>query len=168
MSLLDGGLPFALPLTIDAGSAPWWQGADPAVSSLQTTTVVAAHAQRVAGRDQAVAAHPRLERATRYCLSASEAIDRPPFAYELAFAVGFLDAAYDAHPERPTSSSGSASMFPATARYASRAAPNRRCCTRSTSPPTLTGRRGDCSRHSTRGWAGRRRLAGRRRRGWRM
>jgi hypothetical protein len=93
------GLPFALPLTITAGSAPWWQGADPAVSSLQITSVVAAHAHQVAGHDPAVAAHPWLERATRYCLSAIEAIDRPPAAYVLAFAVGFLDAACETRPE---------------------------------------------------------------------
>jgi hypothetical protein len=99
VSLPDGGLPFALPLTIAAGSAPWWQGTDPAVSSLQITSVVAAHAHRVAGHDPAVAAHPWLERATRYCLSSIEAIDRPPSAYVLAFAVGFLDVAHETHPE---------------------------------------------------------------------
>src|SRR5215204_2859228 len=42
VSLPDGGLPFALPLTVTAGSAPWWQGADQAESSLQITAVVAA------------------------------------------------------------------------------------------------------------------------------
>src|SRR5688572_4115051 len=34
VTLPDGGLPFALPVTAAAGCAPWWLGADPSVSSL--------------------------------------------------------------------------------------------------------------------------------------
>jgi hypothetical protein len=99
ISLPDGGLPMALPLGVTAGSAPWWQSADPSVSSLQITAVVAAEAHRVAPHDPAVAAHPWLERATRYCLTAIEAIDEAPFAYALAFSIAFLDAVHETRPE---------------------------------------------------------------------
>ncbi len=99
VSLPDGGLPFALPLTATAGCAPWWQGADPAVSSLQITAVTAAAALRVAAHDPAVAAHPWLERATGYCLNVIAEVDRAPSAYVLAFAVRFLDAVHDSRPE---------------------------------------------------------------------
>ena len=37
VTLPDGGLPMALPLSLTAGSGPWWQAADPSVSSLQIT-----------------------------------------------------------------------------------------------------------------------------------
>ena len=99
MSLPDGGLPLALPLGTAAGSAPWWLGADPLAPSLQITSVAAAGAQRVAAHDAAVAAHPWLERATRYCLDAIAALDEAPGAYVLAFSIRFLDAVHDRHPE---------------------------------------------------------------------
>jgi hypothetical protein len=99
VTLPDGGLPMALPLSLTAGSGPWWQAADPSVSSLQITAVTAAAAQRVAARDPAVGSHPWLERATRYCLNAIEAIDQAPFAYVLAFSVWFLDAVHESRPE---------------------------------------------------------------------
>lgn len=95
----DGGLPMALPLGITAGSGHWWQAADPSVSSLQITAVSAATAQRVAAHDPAVAAHPWLERATRYCLNAIEAMDETPSAHALAFSVGFLDSIHESRPE---------------------------------------------------------------------
>jgi hypothetical protein len=99
ITLPDGGLPMALPLGSTAGSAPWWQSADPSVSSLQITSVVAGGAQRVASHHPAVAAHPWLERATRYCLDAIDAIDEAPFAYVLAFSLRFLDAVHQSRPE---------------------------------------------------------------------
>jgi hypothetical protein len=99
VTLSDGGLPMALPLGIDAGSAPWWRSADPKASSLQITTVATAEAQRVAANDPTVAEHPWLERATRYCLDAIEAMDEPPFAYVLAFSIRFLDAVHERRPE---------------------------------------------------------------------
>lgn len=99
VSLPDGGLPFVLPLGTPAGSAPWWQAADSSASSLQITAAVVAAAQRVAAHDPDVAAHPWLERATRFCLSAIEAIDQAPHAYVLAFSVRFLDAVYHSRPE---------------------------------------------------------------------
>ncbi|HUR02960.1 MAG TPA: hypothetical protein VM347_10495, partial [Nonomuraea sp.] len=98
-SLPDGGVPFALPRASDAGNAPWWAGADSTVSSLQITSVTAATAHRVAAHLPGVAAHPWLERATRYCLDTIAALDREPHAYVLAFALRFLDAVYDTHPE---------------------------------------------------------------------
>lgn len=98
VTLPDGGLPFALPMADPAATAPWWAGADPDVSSLQITAVSAAAAHRVAAHDPAVAAHPWLERATRYCLDAIRAIEEPPHAYVLAFAVRFLDAVHGSRP----------------------------------------------------------------------
>jgi hypothetical protein len=99
VSLPDGGLPFALPVTNPAGCAPFWAQADPEVSSLQITAVVAATAHRVAVHDPAVAAHPWLALATRYCLAAIQALRDLPQAIELAFAIQFLDAVHDTHPE---------------------------------------------------------------------
>jgi len=99
VSLPDGGLPFALPVTNPAGCAPFWAQADPTVSSLQITAVVAATAHRVAVNDPAVATHPWLAPATRYCLAAIQAIGDTPPAIELAFAMQLLDAVHDTHPE---------------------------------------------------------------------
>jgi hypothetical protein len=95
----DGGLPFALPLGMREATAPWWAGADPKTSSLQITGISAAMAHRVAAHDPAVAAHPWLRRATDYCLEVIDGLREAPFAYELAFAVRFLDAASDTRPE---------------------------------------------------------------------
>jgi hypothetical protein len=99
ITLPDGGLPFALPLGMSAGSGPWWAAADVSVSSLQITAVTAAAAHRVAAHDPAVAAHSWLERATAFCMSAIERIDQPPFAYVLAFSLHFVDAVHDSHPK---------------------------------------------------------------------
>jgi hypothetical protein len=101
ISLPDGGLPMALPMTMTAGSAPWWRDADQSASSLQITAVAAAGAQCVAAHDPAVAAHPWLERATHYCLRAIEALDDAPSAYVLAFSLRFLDVVHDSRPEAP-------------------------------------------------------------------
>ncbi|WP_049571702.1 hypothetical protein [Nonomuraea sp. SBT364] len=98
VTLPDGGLPFALPLTVPAATAPWWSGAPQDVSSLQITSVSAAAAYRVAAHDPAVAAHPWLARATDYCLRAIEELS-DPHAYVLSFAVRFLDAVYEIRPE---------------------------------------------------------------------
>ena len=94
----DGGLPFALPLTTTAATAPWWRTDNPE-SSLQITSVTVAAALRVASHDPAVAAHPWLDRAVRYCFDAIKQIDERPFAYVLAFAICFLDAAHERHPD---------------------------------------------------------------------
>ncbi|WP_067807431.1 hypothetical protein [Actinomadura formosensis] len=94
VTLPDGGIPFALPIPDPAGCAPFWTGADPEVSSLQITAVVAAMAQRVAVHDGAVARHPWLDRATRYCLDTIRAKDEL-HALELAFALWLADAVED-------------------------------------------------------------------------
>jgi hypothetical protein len=99
VSLPDGGLPFALPVSDGAGCAPFWAQADPTVSSLQITAVVTATAHRVAANDPAVAGHQWLTRATDYCLAAIEAMGDDPHALELTFALQFLDAVHDSHPE---------------------------------------------------------------------
>ncbi|WP_431929430.1 hypothetical protein [Nonomuraea jabiensis] len=98
VTLADGGVPFSLPLTVGEATAPWWAGGDADTSSLQITSISAAAAHRVAAHDPAVAAHPWLERATRYCLDAIQELDQAPHAYVLAFAVRFLDAVYDTQP----------------------------------------------------------------------
>ena len=49
VTLPDGGLPMALPMSTTAGSGPWWAAADPSESSLQITSISAANAHRVAG-----------------------------------------------------------------------------------------------------------------------
>ncbi|MFI6498969.1 hypothetical protein [Nonomuraea typhae] len=95
VTLPDGGLPFSLPLSVRAGTAPWWSGDDHTTSSLQITAVTAAAAHRVAS----LAGHPWLARATRYCLDAIAALEERPHAYVLSFAVHFLDAVHAAEPE---------------------------------------------------------------------
>jgi hypothetical protein len=99
VSLADGGLPFALPVTDRAGCAPWWADADPTVSSLQITAVNAALAARVARHDPAVAEHPWLAAATDYCLAEIDALDPSCHALVHAFSVQFLDAVVDARRE---------------------------------------------------------------------
>jgi hypothetical protein len=94
VTLPDGGIPFALPIPDPAGSAPFWAGADTQASSLQITAVVAAMAHRVAVHDEAVATHPWLDRATRFCLDAIRKKDEL-HALELAFAIWLADAIED-------------------------------------------------------------------------
>lgn len=98
-SLGDGGLPFALPVRDPAGCAPFWVGTDPGVSALQSTAFVAGVAHRVAAQDAELAGHLWLVGATRYCFGAIAGLESAPHAIELGFAVGFLDAVYDTHPE---------------------------------------------------------------------
>ena len=95
VALPGGGLPFALPIEDASGCAPFWAQADPQAFSLQITAIVAAHANRVAAHDPAVAGHPWLARATSCCLAAIGELEAAPAAYELAFAVRFLDAVHD-------------------------------------------------------------------------
>jgi hypothetical protein len=97
-TLADGGLPFALPVSDPSGCAPFWAQADPTTPSLMMTAQVAAKAHLVARRDPAVADHPWLATATQWCLDAIRAVDTAPHAYELLFALQFLDAAADAVP----------------------------------------------------------------------
>ncbi|MEU9833937.1 hypothetical protein AB0D67_20655 [Streptosporangium sp. NPDC048047] len=99
VTLPDGGLPFALPISDPSACAPFWVQADPSESSLQITAAVATQAYRAARWDEAVRDHPWLATATRYCFDAIREIDEAPFAYVLSFALQFLDIAADTHPE---------------------------------------------------------------------
>jgi hypothetical protein len=101
VTLPDGGLPFALPVADASACAPFWAEADPGVSTLQSTAFAAGAALRVAAHDPAVAAHPWLDRASRYCFEAIDALDAAPHAIALSFAVRFLDVAYERFPEAP-------------------------------------------------------------------
>ncbi|MFI6299023.1 hypothetical protein ACIBEJ_46060 [Nonomuraea sp. NPDC050790] len=108
VTLPDGGLPFSLPLTERAGTAPWWAGGDATTSSLQITAISAAAAHRV----PSVAGHPWLARATRYCLDAVRALDSRPHAYVLSFAIRFLDAVHEREPEAAALLDGLAKLIP--------------------------------------------------------
>ncbi|WP_232664132.1 hypothetical protein [Pseudonocardia sp. TRM90224] len=99
VALPDGGGPFALPIDDPAGCAPFWADADHTTSSLQITAAVVANAHRLARHDPAVAAHPWLAAATRYCLDAIRALDDSPHAIELMFALHLLDVLHPTHPE---------------------------------------------------------------------
>lgn len=99
VTLPDGGVPFAVPVSSSAGCAPFWAQADPNVSTLQSTAFVTGVALRVAVHDAAVAAHPWLARATRYCLDAIRDLQAEPHPIELSFAVQFLDAAHPTQRE---------------------------------------------------------------------
>ncbi|MEV5433444.1 hypothetical protein [Streptomyces sp. NPDC052701] len=99
VTLPDGGLPFALPISDPVACAPFWVQADPSESSLQITAAVATQAYRAARWDETVRDHPWLATATRYCFDAIRRIDEAPFAYVLSFALQFLDIAADTHPE---------------------------------------------------------------------
>jgi hypothetical protein len=97
VALADGGVPFALAGADAPGSSPVWTHADPTSSSLHITAAICAGAHRVAAHDPAVAAHPWLQRATDFCWEAIVAIEAPRGAYELRFALQFLDAVADVH-----------------------------------------------------------------------
>jgi hypothetical protein len=93
VSLDDGGLPFALPVTDPTGCAPFWVDARSDVSSLQITAAVTAHAHGAAQHNPDVAAHPWLAAATDYCLGAIPAIEDqpPPHALIMRFSCELLD-----------------------------------------------------------------------------
>ncbi|TFV67906.1 UNVERIFIED_ORG: hypothetical protein E4P37_02125 [Bacillus sp. AZ43] len=99
VGLPDGGLPFALPVPDPAACAPFWVGADPTVSSLQITAVVAGAAHHAATRIPALAEHPWLTTATDHCLRVVADLPAAPHPMELAFTVQFLDAASRTRPQ---------------------------------------------------------------------
>jgi len=101
VTLPDGGLPFALPIADASACAPFWAEAEHTVSTLHSTAFCAGAALRVAAHDPAVAAHPWLARASRYCFDAIGAVDSAPHAIALSFVIRFLDAAYARYPEAP-------------------------------------------------------------------
>jgi hypothetical protein len=98
-SLPGGALPFALAGAAGPGTAPLWGSADPAAPSLHLTTVVAGIALRVARHDRAVAGHPWLQAATRYCLEQTAALAEAPSPIALRYILQFLDALCDTRPE---------------------------------------------------------------------
>lgn len=93
----DGALPFTLPILDPAGCSPIWLGGDHATPSLQMTAQTAANAHLLGRHEPAVLDHPWLARATRWTLDAIARLDAPA-AYELMFAVRFLDAVADTDP----------------------------------------------------------------------
>lgn len=97
-TLDDGGVPFALPYSDDAGSAPHWLSPAAEVSSLTMTAQLAAQSHRLARHRADVAGHPWLATATSYCLRAIDRITAAPPAHELLFAIRFLDAVSDSVP----------------------------------------------------------------------
>jgi hypothetical protein len=100
-TLPGGGLPFALPVAEPAACAPFWAGADPSEPSLHLTTAVLGPAVRVARHHAAVAAHPWLTEATRWCLDRIRAAPEPSSTLELLYSLNFLDALGPAHDEAP-------------------------------------------------------------------
>jgi hypothetical protein len=107
----EGGLPFALPLSDAAGCAPFW--ADPTPGpSLQITAIAAAHAQEVARHDPAVAAHPWLAAATRFCLAAAAEVGPTTHAIELVFTLRFLDSVHGTEPAAAELMAGLARFVP--------------------------------------------------------
>jgi hypothetical protein len=100
VTLPDGGLPFALPLTERAGSAPWWVAADPAESSLHLSTAIVSAALRVARHDPVLRGHPWLAASVDHCLAGIAALDSFGGAYLLRYVLWFLDALHDTRPEQ--------------------------------------------------------------------
>jgi hypothetical protein len=98
VTLGDGGLPFAVPLTDPAGSSPVWTKADTTTSSPQITCAVAAAAHGVARHDPAVRDHPWLARASAYCRERIAARREAGFAIEYRFMLWFLDAVHESWP----------------------------------------------------------------------
>jgi hypothetical protein len=99
VTLPDGGVPFSLPVKDPEGCAPFFLAADPSESSLQATSIIAAHAYQLARWDNAIAEHPWLVIATRYCFDSIRKMDEAPMSYVLSFCLQFLDAASDTQPE---------------------------------------------------------------------
>jgi hypothetical protein len=92
VALPGGALPFALPGTVSAGSAPMWGTADTTSPSLHMTAVVLGIAHRVARHDPVVAAHPWVRRATDWAMADIAALERPRDAIEFRYVLQLLDA----------------------------------------------------------------------------
>jgi hypothetical protein len=107
----EGGLPFALPLTDVAGCAPFWTHPVPG-PSLQITAIAAAHAHDVARHDPAVAAHPWLAAATRFCLMAAAEVGPTTHAIELVFTLRFLDTVHETEAAAADLMAGLAHLVP--------------------------------------------------------
>jgi hypothetical protein len=109
----DGGLPFTVPVSNPAGCSPVWLGSDRDTASLQMTAQVAANAHLVARHDPQVARHPWLARATNWCIETIDRMDTAPHAYELMFAMRFLDAVAEADAHAPALLERLAGFLPA-------------------------------------------------------
>jgi hypothetical protein len=92
VALPGGALPFALPGTASAGSAPMWESADTTSPSLHMTAVVLGIAHRIALHDPTVAAHPWVRRATDWSRDEIAALDGPRHAIEFRYVLALLDA----------------------------------------------------------------------------
>jgi hypothetical protein len=112
ITLADGGLPHALPGSQPAGTAPWLSDVDATTSSLLMTAGVTGRAHRAARHDPAIARHPWLARATRYCLDAIAARETLG-SYELLFSLWFIDAVVDDIPEAAPLLERLATLIPA-------------------------------------------------------
>jgi hypothetical protein len=112
-TLPDGGLPFVLPIADRSGNSPVWTEPDEHVSSLQITAQVAANAHLVGRHHPGVAGHPWLAGATEWCLAAIGDLDTEPHAYELLFAIRFLDAVAEDEPEATRLLEGLGERLPA-------------------------------------------------------
>lgn len=112
ITLPDGGLPFALPITDRSGCAPFWADADPTTSTLQSTAFVTSAALRVAAHDAAVADHRWTARAVDHCIRRIDALDSAPHAIALSFAVQFLDALSVIRPDAADRIDGLARFIP--------------------------------------------------------
>jgi hypothetical protein len=111
-SFPDGALPMVMPITDPSACVSVWVGADPESPSLQMTAQVVAGALRVAVHDPAVRDHPWLARATTWCLGAVDGVDATTPAYELLFAVRFLDALADVDARAVTALERLRPLFP--------------------------------------------------------
>jgi len=98
ITLADGGLPFALPITDPAGCAPFFLDADATRSSLHMTSMLAGMAHRIARHDPAVRDHPWLATATEHSLRRIRELDGPGHALEFRYALQFLDTVHDTVP----------------------------------------------------------------------
>lgn len=98
ITLADGGLPFALPIPDPAGCASFFLDADPTVSSLHMTCMLAGIAHRIGRHDPVVREHRWLATATAYSLRSIRELTEPGHALEFRFALQFLDAVHDVIP----------------------------------------------------------------------
>jgi hypothetical protein len=113
VSLADGGLPFALPARDLAGSAPFWDHADPHLSSLHMTCMLAGIAHRVGQHDPGVRDHPWLRTATDHSVRHIRDLDRVTGAHVFSYALQFLDAVHDEIPDAPAELARLGTLIPA-------------------------------------------------------
>ncbi|WP_207782421.1 hypothetical protein [Phytoactinopolyspora limicola] len=99
VTLVDGGLPFALPIPDPAGCAPFFVDVDPTESSLHMTAMLAGIAHRVGRHDTGVRDHPWLVTATDYAMRHIRAMRAPGHALEFRYCLQMLDALVDTSAE---------------------------------------------------------------------